>query len=143
MLEEFKKFAMRGNVVDMAVGIVIGAAFGKIVTSFVNDVLMPPLGKLMGGVDFSNLFINLGSESYSSLAAAQAAGAATLNYGVFINTVLDFLIVAFAIFMVIKAMNRLKTAEPPKAPDTRPCPQCLSDIPIAAKRCKFCTSQLD
>jgi large conductance mechanosensitive channel len=142
MLEEFKKFAMRGNVVDMAVGIVIGAAFGKIVTSFVNDVLMPPLGKLMGGVDFSNLFINLGSDSYSSLAAAQEAGAATLNYGVFINTVLDFLIVAFAIFMVVKAMNKLKTAEPPKAPDTRPCPQCLSEIPIAARRCKFCTSQL-
>ncbi len=143
MLEEFKKFAMRGNVVDMAVGIVIGAAFGKIVTSFVNDVLMPPLGKLMGGVDFSNLFINLGSESFASLAAAQEAGAATLNYGVFINTVLDFLIVAFAIFMVIKAMNKLKTEEAPKAPDSKSCPQCLSDIPIAAKRCKFCTSQLD
>jgi len=143
MLEEFKKFAMRGNVVDMAVGIIIGAAFGKIVTSFVNDVLMPPLGKLMGGVDFCNLFLNLGSESYASLAAAQEAGAATLNYGVFINTVLDFLIVAFAIFMVIKAMNKLKTEEPARAPDTRSCPQCLSDIPIAARRCKFCTSQLD
>ena len=143
MLEEFKKFAMRGNVVDMAVGIVIGAAFGKIVSSFVKDVLMPPLGKLMGGVDFSNLFINLGTESYASLAAAQEAGAATINYGVFINTVLDFLIVAFAIFMVIKAMNKLKTEEPAKAPDTRACPQCLSEIPIAAKRCKFCTSQID
>ncbi|MEZ5543505.1 MAG: large conductance mechanosensitive channel protein MscL [Pseudomonadota bacterium] len=143
MLEEFKKFAMRGNVVDMAVGIVIGAAFGKIVTSFVNDVLMPPLGKLMGGVDFSNLFINLGSESYPSLAAAQEAGAATLNYGVFINTVLDFLIVAFAIFMLVKAMNKVKAEEPPKAPDIRSCPQCLSEIPIATKRCRFCTSQLD
>ncbi|HUT40687.1 MAG TPA: large conductance mechanosensitive channel protein MscL [Gammaproteobacteria bacterium] len=143
MLEEFKKFAMRGNVVDMAVGIVIGAAFGKIVSSFVKDVLMPPLGKLMGGVDFSNLFINLGTESYASLAAAQEAGAATINYGVFINTVLDFLIVAFAIFMVIKAMNKLKKEEPVKAPDTKACPQCLSDIPIAAKRCKFCTSQID
>ncbi|MGB5540305.1 MAG: large conductance mechanosensitive channel protein MscL [Gammaproteobacteria bacterium] len=143
MLEEFKKFAMRGNVVDMAVGIVIGAAFGKIVSSFVSDVLMPPLGKLMGGVDFSNLFINLGTESYASLAAAQEAGAATINYGVFINTVLDFLIVAFAIFMVIKAMNKLKTEEPAKAPDTKACPQCLSEIPIAAKRCKFCTSQID
>ncbi len=143
MLEEFKKFAMRGNVVDMAVGIVIGAAFGKIVSSFVKDVLMPPLGKLMGGVDFSNLFINLGTESYASLAAAQEAGAATINYGVFINTVLDFLIVAFAIFMVIKAMNKLKREEPAKAPDTKACPQCLSDIPIAAKRCKFCTSQID
>jgi len=140
MLEEFKKFAMRGNVVDMAVGIVIGAAFGKIVTSFVNDMLMPPLGKLMGGVDFSNLFINLGSEFYPSLAAAQEAGAATLNYGVFINAVLDFLIVAFAIFLVIKAMNKLKTEEPPKEPDTRSCPECMSVIPVAAKRCKFCTA---
>ena len=108
MLEEFKKFAMRGNVVDMAVGIVIGAAFGKIVSSFVSDVLMPPIGKLMGGVDFSNLFINLGEGTYASLEAAKEAGAATLNYGVFINTVLDFLIVAFAIFMVIKAMNKMK-----------------------------------
>jgi large conductance mechanosensitive channel len=143
MLEEFKKFVMRGNVVDMAVGIVIGVAFGKIVTSFVNDVLMPPLGKLMGGVDFSNLFINLGSEHFPSLAAAQAAGAATLNYGRFINTVLDFLIVAFAIFMVIKVMNKLKREEPAKAPDTKSCPQCMSEIPIAAKRCKFCTSQID
>jgi large conductance mechanosensitive channel len=142
MLEEFKKFAMRGNVVDMAVGIVIGAAFGKIVSSFVKDVLMPPIGKLMGGVDFSNLFVNLGEGTYPSLAAAQEAGAATLNYGIFINTVLDFIIVAFAIFMVIKAMNKLKAEEPAKAPDTKACPQCLSDIPIAAKRCKFCTSEV-
>ena len=143
MLEEFKKFAMRGNVVDMAVGIIIGAAFGKIVTSLVNDVVMPPLGKLMGGVDFSNLFVNLGSESYPSLAAAQEAGAATINYGVFINTLLDFLIVAFAIFMLVKAMNRLKTEEPPKAPDTKTCPECLSEIPLSARRCKFCTSQVN
>ena len=142
MLEEFKKFAMRANVVDMAVGIVIGAAFGKIVSSFVKDVLMPPIGKLMGGVDFSNLFVNLGEGTYPSLAAAQEAGAATLNYGIFINTVLDFIIVAFAIFMVIKAMNKLKAEEPAKAPDTKACPQCLSDIPIAAKRCKFCTSEV-
>jgi large conductance mechanosensitive channel len=140
MLEEFKTFAMRGNVVDMAVGIVIGAAFGKIVSSFVGDILMPPIGKLMGNVDFSNLFINLGEGSYETLAAAQAAGAATLNYGVFINTVLDFTIVAFAIFMVVKGMNKLKAEEPPKAPDTKTCPECLSDIPIAAKRCKFCSS---
>jgi len=142
MLEEFKKFAMRGNVVDMAVGIVIGAAFGKIVSSFVSDVLMPPIGKMMGGVDFSNLFINLGDGTFESLAAAQEAGAATINYGVFINTVLDFIIVAFAIFMVIKAMNKMKAEEPPKAPDSKSCPQCLSDIPIAAKRCKFCTSEI-
>ena len=142
MLEEFKKFAMRGNVVDMAVGIVIGAAFGKIVSSFVKDILMPPLGKIMGGVDFSNLFINLGDGTFATLAAAQEAGAATLNYGIFINTVLDFIIVAFAIFMMIKAMNKLKAEEQPKAPNTRPCPQCISDIPIAAKRCKFCTSEV-
>ena len=142
MLEEFKKFAMRGNVVDMAVGIVIGAAFGKIVSSFVSDVLMPPIGKLMGGVDFSNLFINLGEGTYASLEAAKEAGAATLNYGVFINTVLDFLIVAFAIFMVIKAMNKMKAEEPPKPPNTKACPECLSDIPIEAKRCKFCTSEV-
>ena len=143
MFEEFKKFAMRGNVVDMAVGIVIGAAFGKIVSSFVKDVLMPPIGKLMGNVDFSNLFINLGAGDYASLAAAQEAGAATLNYGVFINTVLDFIIVAFAIFMVIKAMNKLQAEEPPKPPNTKPCPKCISDIPIAATRCKFCTSEVE
>ncbi|MDH3870764.1 MAG: large conductance mechanosensitive channel protein MscL [Gammaproteobacteria bacterium] len=142
MLDEFKKFAMRGNVVDMAVGIVIGVAFGKIISSFVKDVLMPPIGKLMGGVDFSNLFINLGDGAYATLAAAQEAGAATINYGVFINTVLDFIIIAFAIFLVVKVMNKMKTEEPPKAPDTKACPQCLSDIPIAAKRCKFCTSEV-
>ena len=126
----------------MAVGIVIGAAFGKIVTSFVKDILMPPLGKIMGGVDFSNLFINLSDGTFATLAAAQEAGAASLNYGIFINTVLDFIIVAFAIFMVIKAMNKLKAEEPPKAPNTKSCPQCISDIPIAAKRCKFCTSEV-
>jgi large conductance mechanosensitive channel len=120
MLSEFKKFAMRGNVVDMAVGIIIGGAFGKIVSSLVNDVIMPPIGMMMGNVDFSQLFVNLSGEDYASLAAAQEAGAATINYGVFINTVLDFVIVAFAIFMVIKGMNNLqkkeeeKPAEPPK-----------------------------
>jgi len=144
MLEEFKKFAMRGNVVDMAVGIIIGAAFGKIVSSLVNDVIMPPIGKLMGNVDFSGLFINLGAVPYETLAAAQAAGAPTINYGVFINTVLDFLIVAFAIFMVIKGINSLKKAEeaPPAAPNTRPCPECLSEIPVAARRCRYCTSEV-
>ena len=120
MLNEFKKFAMRGNVVDMAVGIIIGAAFGKIVSSIVNDVIMPPIGLLMGGVDFSNLFVDLSGAGYASLAAAEEAGAPLIKYGVFINTVLDFLIVAFAIFMVIKGMNSLKKkeeekpAEPPK-----------------------------
>ncbi len=144
MLEEFKKFAMRGNVVDMAVGIIIGAAFGKIVTSLVNDVIMPPIGKLMGNVDFSSLFINLGDVPYETLVAAQEAGAPTINYGSFVNTVLDFIIVAFAIFMAIKAMNSLKKKEEnaPKAPDSKECPECLSEIPIAAKRCKFCASQV-
>ncbi len=144
MLEEFKKFALRGNVVDMAVGIVIGAAFGKIVSSLVKDVIMPPIGLLMGNVDFSSLFINLSDTSYESLKAAQEAGAATINYGIFINTVLDFIIIAFAIFMVIKAMNNAKKKEeaPPVAPTTKSCPECLSDIPIAAKRCAHCTSQV-
>ncbi len=143
MLDEFKKFAMRGNVVDMAVGIIIGAAFGKIVSSFVSDVIMPPIGLLMGNVDFSSLFINLSGEAYASLAAAKEAGAPTINYGLFINTVLDFVIVAFAIFMVIKGMNKLKekeAEEPPKEPTTKECPECLSEIPIKATRCAHCTA---
>ncbi|MEW6330577.1 MAG: large conductance mechanosensitive channel protein MscL [Pseudomonadota bacterium] len=143
MLEEFKKFAMRGNVVDMAVGIVIGAAFGKIVSSFVSDMLMPPLGLVLGGMDFSGLFVTLGSGDYATLAAAKAAGAPTLNYGLFINTLIDFIIIAFALFLVIKAMNRLKKEEAPaKAPEVKTCPECLSEIPLAAKRCKFCSSVL-
>ena len=144
MFKEFKEFAMRGNVIDMAVGIVIGGAFGKIVSSFVKDVIMPPIGKLMGGVDFSNLFINLSEGSYASLAEAQEAGAATLNYGLFINTVIDFVIIAFAIFMVIRTMNRLKRKEeaPPAEPTTKDCPQCLSSIPIKATRCAHCTSEV-
>lgn len=119
MLKEFKDFAMKGNVVDMAVGIIIGAGFGKIVTSLVNDILMPPIGRLLGGMDFSNLFINLSGGDFASLQAAQAAGAATVNYGLFLNTVLDFVIVAFAIFMVVKQMNRLKK-EAPAAPAAIP-----------------------
>ncbi len=144
MFKEFKEFAMRGNVIDMAVGIVIGGAFGKIVSSFVGDVLMPPIGKLMGNVDFANLFYVLGDGTYDSLAAAKEAGAATINYGVFINTVLDFVIVAFAIFMVIRQMNKLKKQEeaPPAEPTTKDCPQCLSTIPIKATRCAHCTTQL-
>lgn len=135
---------MRGNVVDMAVGIIIGAAFGKIVSSLVSDIIMPPIGKLMGNVDFSGLFINLGDVAYETLAAAQAAGAPTINYGIFINTVLDFLIVAFAIFMAIKAMNSLQKKEEaaPAAPTTKECPECLSEIPLAAKRCKYCASEV-
>ncbi len=144
MFKEFKKFAMRGNVVDMAVGIIIGAAFGKIVASFVKDIIMPPIGLLLGDVDFSNLFVNLSEGSYATLAQAQEAGAATLNYGAFINTVVDFLIVAFAIFIVIRQMNRLKKPEEaaPAEPTTKDCPFCLSTIPIKASRCPSCTSEL-
>ncbi len=144
MFKEFKEFAMRGNVIDMAVGIVIGGAFGKIVSSFVGDVLMPPIGKLMGNVDFSNLFYVLGDGQFDSLAAAKEAGAATINYGVFINTVLDFIIVAFAIFMVIRWMNKLKKQEeaPPAEPTTKDCPKCLSTIPIKAVKCAHCTSEV-
>jgi large conductance mechanosensitive channel len=144
MWKEFRDFAMRGNVIDLAIGIVIGAAFGKIVTSFVNDILMPPLGLLLGQVDFSSLFLNLSGKHYDSLAEARAAGAATINYGVFINTVLDFLIVAFAVFLLVKQVNRLtrKPAEAPKPATTRECPYCVSTIPIRATRCPNCTSSL-
>ncbi|MDJ0970098.1 MAG: large conductance mechanosensitive channel protein MscL [Kiloniellales bacterium] len=144
MFKEFRKFAMRGNVVNMAVGIIIGAAFGKIVASFVKDIIMPPIGLLLGDVDFSNLFVNLSEGSYATLAQAQEAGAATLNYGAFINTVVDFLIVAFAIFIVIRQMNRLKQPEEaaPAEPTTKDCPFCLSTIPIKASRCPSCTSEL-
>jgi large conductance mechanosensitive channel len=144
MLKEFKEFAMRGNVLDMAVGIIIGAAFGKIVSSLVEDVLMPPIGLLLGKVDFSSLFINLSGQSYPSLEAAKAAGAATLNYGIFINAIINFLIVAFAIFLLIKQVNRLtaKKEEAPAAPSTKDCPRCLSQIPIKASRCAHCTSDV-
>ena len=141
MVEEFKKFVLRGNVLDMAVGIVIGAAFGKIVSTFVNGILMPPIGLLLGGVDFSNLFINLSDQTYESIAAATEAGAPIIAYGQFINVVLDFLIVAFAIFIVVRAVGRMQKEEPAAAPTTRDCPECLSAIPIAAQRCRFCTSQ--
>ncbi len=144
MLQEFKEFTMRGNVLDMAIGIIIGAAFGKIITSFVNDILMPPIGLLLGGVDFSNLFVNLSGQPYGSLEEAQAAGAATINYGLFLNTVLDFIIVAFVIFLLIRQVNRLKR-EPealPAEPMTKECPYCLSTIPIKATRCPHCTSEI-
>ena len=140
MLKEFKEFAMRGNVVDMAVGIIIGAAFGKIVSSMVQDIIMPPIGMLMGNVEFSDLFINLSSGTFNSLAEARAAGAATINYGVFINTILDFVIVAFAIFLLIRTMNRMKRKEEPAPATTKECPECLSTIPLKAKRCPQCTS---
>jgi large conductance mechanosensitive channel len=141
MLKEFKEFAMRGSVLDLAVGVIIGAAFGKVVASVVDDVLMPPLGRLIGHVDFSNLFLNLSDKSYETIAAAKAAGAPTLNYGNFINTIINFLIVAFAIFLLVRTVNRW-TAKPAAAPTTKDCPQCAMAIPIAAKRCGHCTSQV-
>ena len=141
MLKEFKEFAMRGNVLDMAVGIIIGAAFGKVITSFVSDILMPPIGLLLGKVDFSSLFINISGQTYATLAEAKKAGAATLNYGLFLNTVLDFLIVAFAIFLLIRQVNKMKR-QPDVEPATKDCPYCLSAIPIKAIRCGHCTSQI-
>ena len=149
MLKEFKEFAMRGNVIDMAVGIIIGAAFGTIVTSLVADVIMPPIGLLLGNVDFSNLFILLKSGAkapgpYESLAVAKAAGAVTMNIGVFINTIISFVIVAFAIFLLIKSINTLKRKQeaPPAVPTTKDCPHCMVSIPIKATRCPHCTSEL-
>jgi large conductance mechanosensitive channel len=144
MFREFREFAMRGNVVDLAVGIIIGVAFGKIVTSLVNDIIMPPIGLVVGRVDFTNLFINLSGQSYASLAEAKAAGAPTINYGVFLNNVIDFVIVAFAIFLLVRFINRLnrQPEAPPKAPTTRECPFCLSSIPLRATRCPQCTSTL-
>jgi large conductance mechanosensitive channel len=148
VFKEFKEFAMRGNVVDMAVGIIIGAAFGGIIGSLVNDMIMPPIGLALGHVDFSNLFFVMKEGAtagpYASVAAAKAAGATTLNYGMFINTIINFLIVAFAVFMLVKQMNRLKKAEAPApaAPTTKACPFCATDIPIPAKRCPHCTSEL-
>lgn len=141
MLEEFKKFVMRGSVVDLAVGVIIGGAFGKIVSSLVGDVLMPPVGLLLGRVDFADLFINLSGKPYESLAAAKEAGAATINYGVFINTIIEFIIVAFVLFLIIKQVNRMQPAKK-EAPTTKECPFCFTAIPIAAKRCPNCTSQL-
>lgn len=142
MFKEFKEFVMRGNVVDLAIGIVIGAAFGKIVTSFVGDILMPPIGLLLGKVDFSNLFINLSSAHYDNLKAAKEAGAATINYGLFLQTAIDFVIVAFAIFLVVRAVNRLSRKKEAAPATTKDCEFCLSSIPINATRCAHCTSDL-
>jgi large conductance mechanosensitive channel len=142
MFSEFKKFVMRGNVMDLAVGVIIGAAFGKIVTSLVDDVLMPVIGLAAGKLDFSNLFISLNGQSYPTLAAAKAAAAPTLNYGLFINAVIQFLIVAFVIFLIVKQVNRLMPPPPAAAPATKECPQCCTAIPVAAKRCPACTSTL-
>lgn len=142
MFKEFKEFALRGNVLDMAIGIILGVAFGRIVTSFVEDILMPPLGLLLGKVDFSNLFFSLTGTHFDTLAAAKAAGAPTINYGMFINHVLNFTIVAFAIFLLIRQVNRLKRSAPAAAPTTRECPLCLSQIPIKATRCAHCTCEV-
>ena len=142
MWKEFKEFAMKGNVMDMAIGIILGAAFGKIVSSFVADVIMPPIGLLLGKMDFSELFINLSSQPVATLAEAKAAGVAVIKYGIFINTIVDFVIIAFAIFLVIQQLNRLKKAPPPAPPNTKECPFCFSAIPIKATRCPQCTSEL-
>jgi large conductance mechanosensitive channel len=142
MLKEFKDFAMRGNVLDMAIGVIIGGAFGKIVSSLVSDVLMPPIGLLMGKVDFSSLFINLSGTPQPSLTAAKAAGAPTINYGVFLQATFDFIIIAFVIFMLVEQVNRLKKEPTAGPPTTKDCPQCLSTIPIKATRCAHCTSNM-
>jgi large conductance mechanosensitive channel len=143
MFAEFKKFIMRGNVLDLAIGVIIGAAFGKIVASLVGDILNPVIGLAVGRMDFSNLFVSLNGQSYPTLAAAKAAAAPTLNYGVFINTVIEFLIVAFVIFMIVKQVNRLLPPPPPPPPaEVKDCPQCFTKIPLQAKRCPACTSTL-
>ncbi len=142
LAEDFKKFAMRGNVMDMAVGVIIGGAFGKIVTSVVNDIVMPPVGMLLGNVDFSNLFISLNGKEYATLEAAKKAGAPVLAYGSFLNTVIDFLILAFIIFMMIRQINKLTPAPAPK-PEPRLCPYCKTEIADDATRCPHCTSHLE
>ena len=144
MWKEFKEFALKGNAVDLAIGVIIGAAFGAIVTSLVSDIMMPPIGEALGGVDFSNLFLVVGDGTYPSLAEAQKAGAATINYGVFLNKLINFLIVAFVLFMVVRGMNRMKreAPAPAPAPTEKECPQCATSIPIKAKRCPHCTSNI-
>ena len=142
MVEDFKAFLTRGNVVDLAVALVLGAAFGAIVTSLVNDILMPPIGLALKGVDFTNLFVSLTGQSYPSLAAAKAAGAPTVNYGIFVNTIISFVIVAFAMFVIVRQTARLRPAPPAPAVTTRECPFCLSAIPLRATRCAHCTANL-
>ncbi len=142
MLKEFKEFINRGNVIDMAVGVIIGGAFGKIVTSLVNDILMPLIGKLTGGVDFSNLFVSLDGTSYNTLQAAEEAGAAVLKYGAFIQSVIDFLIIAFCIFMMVKATMKVKKQPAPADPTTKTCPLCKTEIPIGAVKCPNCTGDI-
>jgi len=142
MFKEFKEFALKGNVLDLAIAVIMGAAFGAVVNSIVNDIIMPPIGVLLGNVNFSDLFINLSGGSYASLAAAKEAGAATINYGVFINQVINFLIVAFVMFLLVKQINRLKKPAPVVEPATKECPYCLSKIPAKATRCAYCTQEV-
>jgi large conductance mechanosensitive channel len=142
MLKEFRDFAIKGNVVDLAVGIIIGAAFGKIVSSLVNDIIMPPIGKWLGKVDFTNLFINLSDQSYASLAEAKKAGAATINYGIFLNTCLEFIIVAFVVFLLVLQINKMKRAQAVPEANVKQCPFCLSSVPLKAVKCAHCTSEL-
>ncbi|HTZ99334.1 MAG TPA: large-conductance mechanosensitive channel protein MscL [Candidatus Aquilonibacter sp.] len=142
MWKDFKAFAMRGNVLDMAIGIIIGAAFGRIITSLVSDIIMPPIGLILGKVDFSNLFLSISGTSYPTLAAAKAANAVTINYGTFLNTVIDFLIVAFVIFLLVRQVNKWNKPAPAPEATTKDCPYCVSSIPIKATRCPNCTSQL-
>jgi large conductance mechanosensitive channel len=142
MWKDFRAFIMRGNVVDLAIGVIIGAAFGKIVSSLVTDIIMPPIGLLLGQVDFSSIFITLSSHRYPTIAAAKAAGAPTLNIGIFINAVIDFIIVAFVVFLVMRQVNKLMPKPPPAPANTKDCPYCISPIPLAATRCPHCTSDL-
>lgn len=143
MFKEFKEFAVKGNVMDLAIGIIIGAAFGRIVNSLVNDILMPPFGLLLGKINFADLYINLSGTDYPSLSVAKEAGAATINYGLFINEVISFLIVSFAVFLLVRQINRFKKPAPaPAAPVTKECPHCLSTVPAKARRCAYCTSDL-
>jgi large conductance mechanosensitive channel len=139
VIKEFKEFIMRGNVLDLAIGVIIGGAFGKIVTSLTEDIIMPPIGLLLGKVNFSNLYINLSGQEFASLEEAKKAGAATINYGSFINVALDFIIIAFVIFQIVKAVNRMKATPAPPDPTTKNCPHCLMSIPIKAPRCGHCT----
>lgn len=144
MFKEFKEFALKGNVIDLAIGIIIGAAFNKVVQSLVNDIIMPPIGMLMGKMDFSALFVNLSGKQFETLAEAKKAGAATLNYGLFINTLVDFVIMAFVVFIMVRQINRLKREAPvAPVPETRECPFCLSTVPLAATRCSQCTSMFE
>ena len=145
MLKDFRKFIMRGSVIDLAVAVVIGAAFGAIIKSLVDDIIMPPIGLLLGKVSFTDLFISLDGQKYASLATAKEAGAATLNYGAFINTIIIFLIIAFVVFLIVRVIERArKKGEPaPAAPTTKKCPECLSEIPLEAKRCAFCATKLE